>query len=142
MIVLDANILLYAYDSASPDHVKSREHVQELFSGDMPVGLTWQTISAFLRVITHPRLPGERLSPGRAVAIVDSWLAQPNVLLLIAGEGHWMRLRSLILDGEISGNLISDAQLAALTMEYGGELHTADRDFARFPGLRWKNPLL
>ena len=141
MIVLDANILLYAYDSASSKHAKARALVQEVFSQASPVGLPWQTIGAFLRVMTNTRLPGERFRPEEAAQIVDNWLEQPNVRLLTPGDDHWMLLRRMVVEGQAPGALVSDAQIAALTLEYGGTLYTTDRDFARFPGLRWKNPL-
>jgi toxin-antitoxin system PIN domain toxin len=142
VIVLDANILLYAYDSASSQHAKARPWIELIFSGMEAVGLPWLTVSAFLRIITNPRLPGERLSLPEAVQIVDRWLDQPNVRLLAPGEGHWDLLRHMLVDGQAPGGLVTDAHLAALTIEYGGVLHTTDRDFARFPGLRWTNPLL
>jgi toxin-antitoxin system PIN domain toxin len=141
VIVLDANILLYAYDSASPHHAKARAWSEEALSGTMPVGLPWQTISAFLRIMTNPKLPGERFTLEEAVQLVDRWLEQPNVRLLGPGDDHWPLFRQMIVEGQAPGALITDAQLAALTMEYGGVLHTTDRDFARFPGLRWTNPL-
>ena len=141
MIVLDANILLYAYDSASAHHAKARAWVEHAFSAAEPVGLPWQTVLAFLRILTNPGLPGQRFTLPEAAAIVDRWLEQPNVRLLAAGEDHWPLFRQVIIDGQASGALVSDAALAALTIEYGGVLHTTDRDFARFPGLRWTNPL-
>jgi toxin-antitoxin system PIN domain toxin len=142
VIVLDANILLYAYDSASPFHLKARAWVEEVFSAAMPVGLPWQTIGAFLRIMTNPKLPGNRFTLEEAVQVVDRWLEQPNTRLLAPGDDHWPLLRQMIVEGQAPGSLITDAQLAALTIEYGGELHTTDRDFARFPGLRWTNPLV
>ena len=141
MIVFDANILIYAYDSGSSHHVKARAWVEETFSGVEAVGLPWQAISAFLRVMTNRRLPGSRFSSEQAVRIVDGWLGQPNVRPLTPGEQHWPLLRQMVIEGQASGALVSDAQVAALTIEYGGVLYKADRDFARFPGLRWKNPL-
>ncbi len=141
MIVLDANILLYAYDSLSPDHAKARGWVETTLSSDQPVGLPWQTAAAFLRITTNPRIPGQRLTLEEAVGVVDQWFEQPNVRLLAPGDGHWSVFRQMAIDGQARGPLITDAQLAALTIEYGGVLHTTDRDFARFPGLRWTNPL-
>lgn len=141
MIVLDANILLYAYDSSSAHHEKARIWTEKIFSGSEPVGLPWSTVSAFLRITTNPRLPGERLTAEEAVAIVDRWLAQPNLRLLAPGENHWHLFRRMMVQGQATGALISDAQLAALTTEFGGELCTTDRDFTRFPGLRVTNPL-
>ena len=141
MIVLDANILLYAYDAESKRHSKARRWVDSVFSGDETVALPWQTIGAFLRIVTHPGLPGNRLDLETAVGIVDSWLDQPNTRLLSPGDSHWNQLRPTILEGQASGALLTDAQLAALVIESGGTLYTTDRDFARFPGLRWMNPL-
>lgn len=141
MIVLDANLLLYAYDSSSSEHAKAQAWIEDVLSGSDAVGLPWQTVKAFLRITTNSRLPGERLSIKEAVQIVDLWLEQPNVRLLAPGDDHWVLLRRTMLEGQASGALISDAELAALTIEFGGVLHTTDRDFARFPGLRWTNPL-
>ncbi len=141
MIVLDANILLYAYDSNSSLHVLARSWVERVFSEGEPLGLPWQTVAAFLRVVTNPKLRGDRFTVEEATAIVDQWLAQPNVRLLVPGDRHWSILRPTMLDGQVRGPLITDAQLAALTVEYGGVLQTTDRDFARFAGLRWMNPL-
>jgi toxin-antitoxin system PIN domain toxin len=146
VIVLDANILLYAYDSASSQHAKARAWIEQAFSGAAPVALPWHTISAFLRIMTNPKLPGERFTLEEAAQLVDRWLEQPNVQPMAPGDGHsggdhWPLFRQMIVEGQASGPLISDAHLAALTIEYGGVLHTTDRDFARFPGLRWTNPL-
>ncbi len=141
MIVVDANLLIYAYDSDSSHHKKSRAWVEKIFSDVEPVGLPWQTVCAFLRVITNRKLPGSRLTVELAAEIVEEWLAQPNVRILAPGDEHWSVLKRMMVEGRASGPLVSDAELVALTVEYGGVLYTADRDFARFPGLRWKNPL-
>jgi uncharacterized protein len=141
VIVLDANVLLYAYDAAAPHHTKARLWLEDVLSGGTPVGLPWQTVGAFLRIVTNRKLPGARATVETAARIGDQWLAQPNVRLLAQGEGHWPILREMMIDGQASGPLAADAQLAAVTIEYGGTLHTTDRDFARFPGLRWVNPL-
>lgn len=141
MIVPDANLLLYAYDADSTLHLKAREWVEEVLSGEDPVRLPWQTVGAFLRIVTSPSLRGRRFATGEAMAVVDEWLAQPNVRMIGPGEGHWPLLQRTIAEGQVRGPLITDAQLAALTIEYGGTLYTTDRDFSRFPGLKWKNPL-
>jgi predicted nucleic acid-binding protein len=82
-----------------------------------------------------------RRSAEEALRVVDEWLEQPNVRVLVSGDQHWSLFRWMIIERQASGPLVSDAQLAALTIEYGGVFHTTDRDFARFPGLRWVNPL-
>jgi uncharacterized protein len=141
VIVLDANLLLYAYDSESDKHAEARAWVEQTFSSENPVGLPWQTVSAFMRIVTNPRLSGRRFTAVEVVEIVDEWVNQPNVRLLGPGEQHWSLLRQMMIDGQARGPLVTDAQLAALTIEYGGVLHTTDRDFGRFPGVRWKNPI-
>lgn len=141
MIVVDANLLIYSYDTEATEHRKSAAWIAKVFSGGESVGLSWQTVSAFLRVVTNRRLPGKRVTLQEAVGAVEEWLEQPNVRILVPGENHWSLLKRMILEGGASGLLVTDAQLAALAVEYGGVLYTADRDFARFPGLRWVNPL-
>lgn len=141
MIVLDANILFHSYSESSPHHQKARACLENLFSGADLVGLPWQTIAAFLRISTNPRLHGAR-SASEAAHEVEEWLRQPNVRVLSPADSHWQTLRQMILEGQAFGPLVSDAQIAALTIENGGVLYSSDRDFARFPGLRWVNPLL
>lgn len=111
-------------------------------STGVPVGIPWQSVAAFLRVATNPRLPGDRFNIDEAARIVDGWFEQPNVQFLAPGERHWAALKEMLVQGQARGPLVTDAQLAALTIESGGVLHTSDRDFARFPGLRWTNPLI
>jgi len=141
VIVLDANILIYSYNSGSAFHRDARAWLEKTFSSNEVVGLPWQSISAFLRVMTNPRLPAERFSLTQGAQVVDLWLARPNVQILTPGDHYWSLFRRMVVDGRAAGALVSDAEIAALTIEYGGVLHTADRDFARFPGLRWVNPL-
>jgi len=141
VIVIDANLLLYAYDPGSPQHKAARKWVEGVFSGSELVGIPWQTVGAFLRITTNSKLPGQRVTLERAIEVVDMWLEQPSVRLLTPGERHWVLLCQMTTEGQARGPLLTDAQLAAITIEYGGVLHTTDRDFARFPGLRWVNPL-
>ena len=141
MIVIDANLLIYAYNSGSAHHAKARSWLEKTLSEIEVVGLPWQAVSAFLRVMTNRRLPGEHFSVDEAAGMIDLWLAHPNVQVLAPGDNYWRLFRRMIVEGRASGPLVSDAEIAALTIEYGGVLYTADRDFARFPGLRWKNPL-
>jgi hypothetical protein len=141
VIVVDANLLIYSYDTRSPYYSKSHAWIETVFSGTEQVGLPWQSISAFLRVLTNRRLPGRGVTLDQAVGTVDDWLKEPNVRIMVPGDGYWSVLRRMIVDGQASGPLVSDAEIAAVTIEYGGVLYTADRDFARFPGLRSVNPL-
>lgn len=141
MIVIDANLLLYAYGESSPHHEKARIWLEKTLSGSETVGLPWQTVAAFVRIATDSRVPGFRRAAVEVLGAVEDWLKQPNVTTLVPGDGYWSLLRRMIIEGQASGPLVSDAEIAALTIEYGGVLQTADRDFARFPGLQWVNPL-
>lgn len=141
MIVIDVNLLLYAYSAPSPKQEAARAWLETTLSADEPVGLPWPVISAFLRITSNTKLPHLRRPVEEATRTVDEWLRQGNVRELVPGDGHWPLFRRMILEGQATGDLVSDAQIAALTIEYGGVLYTTDRDFARFPGLRWKNPL-
>ena len=134
-------MLLYAYDEAFAEHARARTWLEDVFSGEEPVGLPWQTVSAFLRIITNRQLAGDRMSMEEAAAVVDEWAATPVIHLLAPGDRHWAFFRRMLLEGQASGPLTTDAELAAVTMEYGGVLYTTDRDFTRFPGLKWVNPL-
>jgi toxin-antitoxin system PIN domain toxin len=141
VIVPDANLLLYAYDSNSDLYPSASRWLGQILTGADTVGLSWLSVGAFLRITTHFRLGGSQLSMSVATGIVDGWMAMPTVRLIVPGEGHWAILKEMLIAGRVQGPLTADAQLAALTMEHGATLHTADCDFARFPGLRWMNPL-
>ena len=141
MILIDANVLLYAYNSQSQEHERARTWLEATFSGTSPVGLSWVTVWAFLRIATNPRVFERPLSIEDATAIAASWLDQPIVKLLEPGERHWEILRAMTHQGQTIGPLVMDAVLAALAIEHGATLQTTDRDFARFPELSWANPL-
>ena len=141
MIVIDVNLLLYSHRRSSPYYRTARAWFERTLSSGEEVGIPLLCAMAFLRIATNKRIPVGRLEMPFALGIVEGWLEQPNVRLLYAGEDHWPLFRRLLLDGNASGDLGTDAHLAALTIEWAGTLYTTDSDFARFPGLRWRNPL-
>jgi toxin-antitoxin system PIN domain toxin len=142
MILVDANLLLHAYNPRSLEHDRSRAWLEEVFSGTSLVRLAWVTVWAFIRIATSPRVFEHPLTIGEAAAIVSAWLAQPAVGILEPGEGHWPILQRLLAEGQAAGALAMDAALAAIAIEHGATLCSTDRDFSRFPGLSWSNPLL
>ena len=141
MILVDANLLLYAYHSGSPKHAASRRWLESVLSGTELVRFAWVTLWAFLRIATHPRVFERPLAIADAQAAISSWLEQPVVGIVDPGERHWSILQGLIDDGQTVGALVMDAALAALAIEHGATLCTTDRDFSRFRGLTWANPL-
>jgi hypothetical protein len=141
MIIPDANLLLYAYDSESPFHAKAASWWTGCLSGDEPIGLPQASVFGFLRIGTNPRAFQHPLSAAEAVGHVRSWLAQACVQVLEPGISHLEQVLRLLESLGTAGNLVTDAQLAALALEYEAVLHTTDTDFLRFPGLRWFNPL-
>lgn len=142
MILVDANLLLYAYHPKAEQHDKSRRWLEAVLSGSDVVGFAWLTLWAFVRISTNPRVFENPLSASEAADAVSSWLDQPVSTILQPGERHWDILRAVARDGQAVGPLFMDAVLAAIAMEHGATLCTTDRDFARFPGLKWTNPLL
>ena len=141
MILVDANLLIYAVDSDSPHHRKARRWLEELLSGTTPVGLAWVVILAFLRITTRSGILRRPLAPERALEFIDSWLAQPYVHALSPGDGHWAVLRQLLRAVGTAGNLTSDAHLAAMALERGCDVYSTDGDFGRFSGVRHVNPI-
>lgn len=141
MILVDANLLLYAYHPRAEQHEKSRAWLEKALSGPEFVRFAWLTLWAFLRISTSPRVFERPLSPSEAEAAISSWLALPAVGILEPGERHWDILRDLVRDGQTTGPLVMDAVLAAIALEHGATLCTTDRDFSRFSRLRWTNPL-
>lgn len=141
MILIDANLLIYAIDADSAHHARARRWLEEALSGDTWVGLPWIVLLAFVRITTRAGIMHRPLSPEQAVAFIDTWLAQPYVALIGPGDGHWSVLRNLLLSGGTAGNLTSDAHLAALAIGHGCEIASADNDFRRFTGVTLVNPL-
>jgi uncharacterized protein len=141
MIVVDANLLLYAYHPRAAEHAKSRAWPEAVLSGTDLVRFAWLTLWAFLRIATNPRVFERPLSVSEAEAAISSWLAQPVAGIVEPGERHWDILRDLARDGQTTGPLVMDAVLAAIALEHGATICTTDRDFSRFPGIKWMNPL-
>ena len=140
MIVLDANVLLYAYDSSSRAHPRCRDWLEGAFNGDAAVAIPWQSLLAFIRIATNPRAFQRPLAIEAAVEIVESWLARPHVTVPSPGAGYWPILRRQLLEAQVAGPLVSDAALAAIALEQGAALVTTDRDFRRFDGLEITDP--
>ena len=141
MILVDANVLIYAIDADSPHHRPARRWLERELSGTTPVGLVWIVILAFLRLTTREGILKKPLSPERAMAFVDEWLAQPYVSAVGPGDGHWTILRKLLRDAGTAGNLTSDAHVAAGALELGATICSTDADFGRFPGIERISPL-
>ena len=141
MIVPDVNLLIYAYNRDAPHHVDARAWWEELLSSNDPVGLPWATMLGFIRLMTHRAVLVTPLPPKQAIAHVRSWHVRPNVSVLEPGPRHLEVLARLFEALGTAGRLTTDAHLAALAIEHQGELCSNDGDFARFPGLRWRDPL-
>ena len=140
MKLLDANILLYAYDSDSAHHAVCRSWLEAVFNSEEIVALPWQTLLAFIRISTNSRATKKPLQSAEACKIVSSWLHQANVSVIGAGERFWELLQEQIREAQVTGPLVTDAALAALALEHGATLCSIDRDFRRFRGLKLIDP--
>ena len=141
MTLVDANVLLYAYDSESPHHAPARQWLAAEFSSGRPVRLALITLLAFVRIATDRRIFARPLSPGDACALIESWLEQANVQLLQPGSRTWRLLGRICEEGQASGAMVMDAHLAAQALEHGACIATTDRDFTRFRGVEILNPI-
>jgi toxin-antitoxin system PIN domain toxin len=141
MILLDANILIYAGIADQPQHREASDWLQYQLSLGHRIGIPWQSLLAFLRISTNPRLFERPASITDAWQVVQGWLSLPAVWIPGPTERHAVILGRLLHGVNAQGNIIADAYLAALAIEHGLELCSADYDFARFEGLRWQNPL-
>jgi toxin-antitoxin system PIN domain toxin len=142
VILIDANLLLFAYQPRANEHEASRRWLEATLEGSELIRFAWLTIWAFLRISTNGRVFERPLSGVEARAAVSAWLARPSVGIAEPGERHWTILGELMNRGQASGPLVMDAAIAALAIEHGAILCTTDRDFARFPTLKWRNPLV
>lgn len=141
MILVDANILVYSVASTYPQHERARRWLDDRLNGDVRVGLPWPSLLAFLRLITNPRIYDRPVTMAEAWALVAAWLGCEPVWIPLPTERHATVFARLLRESGATGNLIPDVHLAALAIEHGLELASNDRDFARFPGLRWSNPM-
>lgn len=142
MILLDVNVLVHAFREAAPDHAAYRAWLEAAVARDEPFGLSELVLSGFVRVATHPRVFDPPAPVADALAFADALRAQPNAVVLAPGPRHWDTFQRLCVVAGARGNLVADAYLAALAIESGSEWITADRDFSRFPGLRYRHPLI
>jgi toxin-antitoxin system PIN domain toxin len=141
VILVDANILLYAEDSLSGLHQQARKWWDDQLSQTGPVCLCWAVLSAFIRIGTNARVFEKPLSLEQATARVQTWLDQPCTRVIRPTEQHWIIFQEMLTGGQAIANLVPDAHLAALAIEHGCRLASTDSDFARFPKLKWINPL-
>jgi uncharacterized protein len=140
-VLIDASLLLFAVDTSSPRHDVARSWLTEQLNGPRRVGLPWASLGAFLRIATHPRALQRPLDAARAWSFVDNWLASDVAWVPVPTARHGEILGALIRDHAITGNLVPDAQLAALAIEHGLTVFSNDSDFARFPEVTWIDPL-
>jgi uncharacterized protein len=141
MILTDVNVLVYAHRSDAPGHDAYRRWLEEVINGDLAYGVSDLVLSGFLRIVTHPRVFAAPSDLAAALAFANEVRGQPNAVPIAPGPRHWEIFRRLCEATGAKGNLVADAYLAALAIESGSEWITTDRDFSRFPGLRWRHPL-
>jgi len=141
VILPDVNLLVYAYNADAPLHKEAKSWWEGLLNDQEPVAVPWVVSHGFVRIMTHPKVLEEPLRPLKATGYVREWLQRPQVQIIEPGARHLAIFESLLSQIGVGGNLATDAQLAALAIEHQCELHSSDTDFARFSGLRWRNPL-
>lgn len=141
MILIDVNVLVYAHRSDAPNHTRYREWLGSVVNSDIAYGLADIVLSGFLRVVTHPRVFQEPSPLERGLRFVTEIRERPNCVTVEPGRRHWEIFIRLCREADVKGNMVADAYLAALAIESGSEWITTDRDYARFPGLRWRHPL-
>jgi toxin-antitoxin system PIN domain toxin len=141
VILPDINLLVHAYNTGSLVHERARDWWEGLLNAPRPVGLSWVGMLGFIRIVTHRQILTHPLPVASACSNVRAWLAQPYVTILEPGARHAEIVFGLLESLGTAGNLTTDAHLAALAIDHQAELHSTDADFARFPGLRWTNPL-
>jgi uncharacterized protein len=141
VILVDANLLVYAHSGSFAQHESARAWLDSRLNGTRPIGLPWPSLLAFVRVMCNPRVLERPRSPEQAWSQIEAWLESAPVWIPLPTDRHQETLGELLRAAVPRGNLVSDAHLAALALEHGLTLCSTDGDFARFPGLRWENPL-
>lgn len=141
-MIVDANVLLHAVDASSSFHQPAKDWLEISLNEPSRVGLPWASLLAFQRISTHPRASSSPLSPSQAWSFVADWLEADATWVPVPGERHAEIIRDLIVAGDLRGNLVTDAHLAALAIEHGVGVCSMDSDFARFPQITWVNPSL
>lgn len=141
MILVDANLLVYAANLGAPEHETARAWLDDHLNGTVRVGLSWASLLAFVRLVSNPAVVRHPVTPGKAWAQVDEWLACDRVWTPEPTSRHADVLGPLLRLPLMTSRLVPDADLAALAIEHGLTLCSSDGDFARFPGLKWENPL-
>lgn len=139
-MIVDANVLIYAVSEGSTFHDQARQWLDDALNGPSRIGLPWASLTAFQRIITHPRAAENPLSPEDAWSFVTDWLEADQAWIPSAGPRHAEILGGLISAGGLRGNLITDAHIAAIALEHGVGVASFDSDFARFGDLAWLNP--
>jgi toxin-antitoxin system PIN domain toxin len=141
LILPDVNVLVYAFREAAPRHSEYRNWLLQRLESRESFGCSDLVLSGVLRVLTHPRVFAPPTPLSNALEYTEALRTQPNAVWIKPGARHWELFTELCVRGGAKGNLVPDAWLAGLALEHGCELVTTDRDFARFPGLRWRHPL-
>jgi hypothetical protein len=141
VIIPDTNLLVFTYNDQDPNHPAALRWWQGLANGSDPLGVDWSIIVAFMRVSTLRSVVTDPPDPQYVASIVESWFEIPHMSLIEPGPDHLKIVTELLAAAGRGGNLVPDAHIAALAIQHEAEVHTNDRDFSRFPGLRWRNPL-
>jgi uncharacterized protein len=136
----DVNVLVAAHRPDASEHVGARRWLEAALEAVEPFGVVEQVLASFVRLVTNRRIFTSPTSPAGALVFCEQLRDAPSAMIVASGQRHWQVFAGLCREGNVKGNLVPDAYLAALAIEHGGTLVTYDRGFARFPGLRWTTP--
>ena len=140
MILTDVNVVIYAFRADSKDHVNYKTWLEDVINGPAAYGISPQILSSVVRICSHPRIFAQPSDIDELLEYCGILLGQPNATIIVPGDRHWTLFGKLCVDARATGNLAQDAWNAALVIEAGCEWITTDRDYARFPGLKWRSP--